>query len=55
MRPSLETSGRPDGLNWPNSKLHEALAEVKPDRSKRWLKIKNPDSPPARRADEGTF
>lgn len=24
-------------------------------RSKRWLKIKNPESPAARRADEGTF
>ena len=24
-------------------------------RSKRWLKIKNPDSPAARRAEDGTF
>jgi len=24
-------------------------------RSKRWLKIKNPNSPAARRAEEGTF
>jgi ATP-dependent DNA ligase len=51
----------PDIFKVPCKLGHEGIAAKKKNlpyesgRSKRWLKIKNPDAPAARRIDEGTL